>query len=210
MIILFDLDGTLIDSTDAIVESFNMAFERFGKTSPACKEIVSLIGYPLDIMFERLGVKQESVWEYVDAYKAHYRVISRSGTTLLPLAKEAVEEAYNFATLGIVTTKTARYSRELLEHLGIMKYFEVLIGRENVQNPKPHAEPILKALDELNAKKDSSWMIGDTKLDLESAKNAQVNSIAVTCGYGKEKELRNYTNYVVSSTYEAIKLIKSL
>ena len=209
MTILFDLDGTLIDSTDAILESFAVAYKIFNENVPTDKDIKSLIGYPLDDMFEKLGCKGHK-WDYVDAYKKHYRIISKAKTTLLPQAKEAIQEASRFATLGIVTTKTGSYSKELLEHMEIMDYFDVLIGRENVENPKPHAEPILKAINDLKSSKDSTWMIGDTILDLHSAQNAQIKSIGVTCGYGKEKELQNYTDYVVSNTYLAINLIKSL
>jgi len=206
MTILFDLDGTLIDSTDAILEGFEVAYETFGEVVPEQEEIKSLIGYPLDVMFEKLGCKGDK-WDYVDAYKKHYRIISRAKTTLLPLAREAVEEAARFATLGIVTTKTARYSEELLEHMGIMHHFDVLIGRESVENPKPHAEPIHKAIKHLDASYDSTWMIGDTILDLHSAKNAGIKSVGVLCGYGKKLELSKHTKYITDNAFDAVKLI---
>lgn len=209
MTILFDLDGTLIDSTDAILEGFEVAYKNFNEDIPCDKDIKSLIGYPLDDMFEKLGCRGDK-WDYVAAYKEHYRIISKAKTTLLPMAKEAIEEAASFATLGIVTTKTARFSRELLEHMEIMNYFDILIGRENVENPKPHEEPILKAMSNLKSLKNTTWMIGDTILDLHSAKNAQIKSVGVTCGYGDEKELRNYSNHIVSDAYLAVKLIRSL
>ena len=209
MTILFDLDGTLIDSTDAILEGFEVAYKTFNEEVPTNEDIKSLIGYPLDDMFDKLGCKGDK-WDYVDAYKKHYRIISKAKTSLLPMARESIAEASEFATLGIVTTKTGRYSRELLEHMEIMDYFDILIGREDVENPKPHSEPILKAINNLKSFKDSTWMVGDTILDLQSAKNAEIKSVGVTCGYGKEKELQNYTNYVVSNTYLAVKLIKSL
>jgi len=208
MTILFDLDGTLIDSTEAILESFEVAYETFGEVVPDEEDIKSFIGYPLDIMFEKLGIKANKM-KHVDAYKEHYRLISRSKTNLLPFAKEAIESAARFATLGIVTTKTSKYSRELLEHMEIMHHFDILIGREDVKNPKPHEEPILKAMKELDSNEKSTWMIGDTVLDLQSAKNAGIKAIGVNCGYGTIKELQNYTSYVVSDTYQAVKLIKS-
>ncbi len=207
MTILFDLDGTLIDSTDAILEGFEVAYETLGELTPDSQEIKSLIGYPLEEMFEKLGCKGNK-WDYVDAYKKHYRIISRSKTTLLPLAEEAIENASKFAKLGIVTTKTASYSEELLEHMGIMKYFDVLIGRESVENPKPHPEPIHKAIKQLDASYESTWMIGDTLLDIHSAKNAGVKSIGVLCGYGKRTDLEKEANYIANNAFDAIKLIK--
>jgi len=209
MIILFDLDGTLIDSTPAILESFNEAFKSFNTPTPNDEKIKSLIGLPLDIMFEKLGVPTKQKWDYVEAYKKHYRPISKQKTTLLPFAKEAIIEASKIATLGIVTTKTAKYSEELMEHFEVMKYFKVLIGREDVEHPKPHPEPILKALKLLNYKDHKVFMIGDTCLDSISAKKANVNSIGVLSGYGDKETLISCSDIVVENSLKAIHLIKS-
>src|SRR5660397_119920 len=127
--ILFDLDGTLIDSTDAIIESFQIAYDTFCEPVPNAEKIKSLIGHPLEVMFNELGIKG-NVWEYVDAYKGHYRVISKAKTFLLPLCLEALDEASKIATLGIVTTKTAKYSEELLEHMDITVSYTHLRAHE--------------------------------------------------------------------------------
>lgn len=208
MIILFDLDGTLIESTNAIVSTFHHAFDVHETAQPKDEEIKALIGYPLDIMFSKLGIGEDRVWEYVDTYKQRYRKISKTHTELLACTKEAVKLADEFATLGIVTTKTGLYSQELMEHFEIMHYFEALIGREHVDNPKPHQEPIEKALRAIGKHDDDVWMIGDTKLDLLSAKNAGVNSIAVLSGYDDKKTLDKFTDIVVSDALEAVKYLK--
>ena len=209
MIILFDLDGTLIDSTDAILESFHNTFDIYESEHPTDEEIKALIGYPLDVMFADLGVDKSVVWDFVTTYKEHYREISTQKTYLLESAREAVEQASEFATLAIVTTKTGKYSQVLMEHFGLMDYFEVLIGREHVENPKPHAEPILNALKQLDIKGKEIWMIGDTKLDLISAKNAGVNSIGVLSGYDDIETLKKFTNVIFSDALEAVKHLKS-
>jgi len=210
MIILFDLDGTLIDSTEAILESFDVAFKTFNNPTPSDEKIKELIGLPLDIMFVKLGVSEEKKWEYVDAYKKHYRKISTQKTKLLPYAKETIIKASKIAKLGIVTTKTSRYSAELMEHFGLLKYFEVLIGREDVEHPKPHPEPILKALKKLNYKDKNVYMIGDTCLDCISAKEANINSIGVHSGYGNKKDLKECCNIVYKNSLEAIEKISNL
>jgi len=207
MTILFDLDGTLIDSTEAILESFAAAFAHFGEVLPNETAIKAEIGHPLDAMFRTLGVEESLVWEHVAAYKAHYRKISCQKTVLLPDAKEAIALAHAHARLGIVTTKTAEYSREMLEYMGIMHYFEVLIGREDVTDPKPHPEPIRKAVSKLNADTNKCWMIGDTSMDIQAADAAGVQSVAVTCGYADEDLLRELTPNIAPNALEAVKFI---
>jgi phosphoglycolate phosphatase len=204
MIILFDLDGTLIDSTEAILECFHHAFEVHSFAQPSDDAIKALVGYPLDIMFGDLGVPQAVVWDFVATYKEEYRKISTQKTFLLENAKDAVLEARKFATLGIVTTKTAEYSKILMEHFGLMEYFEVLIGREDVQNPKPHAEPILKAMEALDIVGKEIWMIGDTKLDLIAAKSAGVHSIGVLSGYDSREIIEKFTDVIFSDALEAV------
>lgn len=211
-IILFDLDGTLIDSTEAIVSTFHHTFEKLDYDFKGTDEdIKSLIGYPLDIMYQELGVPQEIVWDYVEAYKNRYKEISRQQTELLEFAKEAIELANTFARLSIVTTKTGLYSEQLLEHMEIKQFFEHVTGREHVDNPKPHPEPIHRTLDLMNINKTSDiWMIGDTELDLIAANSAGINSVGVLCGYGKEDTLKEHTSFIAKDSLEAVKLIKKI
>lgn len=208
MIILFDLDGTLIDSTEAILESFHNSFDAHKHPHPSDADIKALIGYPLDIMYRELGIEESVVWDFVNTYKEYYRVISREKTYLLEHAKEAVLAANEIAEIGIVTTKTGKYSQVLMEHFEIMEYFKVLIGREHVQNPKPHAEPILKALESFDTKGKEIWMIGDTKLDLLSAQNAGVNAVGVLSGYDDKKTLEHYTEHIYEDALEAVEFLR--
>ena len=146
--LLFDLDGTLIDSTPAILDGFHYAFAHLGAAEPSDEAIKRLIGHPLEVMFERLGAARD-VQNFVLAYKQRYAQIFLDQTVLLSGAFEAVRTASEFANLGVVTTKTSKFSKILLQHLGIAEFFGTIVGREDVKNPKPSAEPILKALENL-------------------------------------------------------------
>ena len=212
-IILFDLDGTLIESTDAIISTFLHTFKELDfDFKYSINDIKSLIGYPLDIMYKELGVEDEKVLEFVNSYKNRYRVISKEQTTLLENALEAVQLASQIGRVSVVTTKTRMYTMPLLEHFEIAHFFEIVTGRENVENPKPHPEPILITLEQMNYNKDlhDVWMIGDTKLDLIAANAANVNSIGLLCGYGEEIELREYTNFIQKDALSAINFLKNL
>ena len=212
-IILFDLDGTLIDSTDAIVSTFMHSFKEMDYDFKGEEEdIKSLIGYPLDIMYQDLGIEKSRIWDFVASYKNRYKKISTQKTTLLPQALEAVQLASKIARVSVVTTKTRLYTIPLLEHFKMNEHFEIVTGRENVENPKPHPEPILVTLKEMNydENRHNVWMIGDTKLDLIAANAASINSIAVLCGYGKEEELKEFTPNICENALSAIKYIKSI
>lgn len=207
-IILFDLDGTLIDSTEAILESFHHTMKVHGaQSSLSDTMITSQIGHTLETMFSGVGVDDAHIQAHIATYKLYYREISREKTMLLSGAKEAIQEAASFARLGIVTTKTGVYSRELMEHFGLMHYFEVLIGREHVENPKPHPEPIFKALREMGNPKLNTWMIGDTRLDIEASKRAGIECVAVTSGYDNIEQLQTLTDIIKPNAFEAVKYI---
>lgn len=211
-IILFDLDGTLIDSTEAIVEGFWHSFDVNDTPRPLQEEITAHVGHTLEDIFSSLGVKVEKVDKFVLDYKEKYRTIATQKTFLLPFAKEAILHAKTFATLGVVTTKTGRYSKELLEHFGLLELFACVIGREDVINPKPHKEPIDKALEIIGKEQKidyaTVWMMGDTILDLQAATSAKVQSIGLTCGYGKKEDLQRYTQQIASNPFEAVQIIE--
>lgn len=207
-VILFDLDGTLIDSTQAIVNGFCKAFIEHKIKEPSKEQICSLIGHPLEYMFGSLGVPNHLISNFIAVYKEDYRQNYLAQTTLLPGAFEAVNIASEFANLGVVTTKTSLYSKILLEHLGILEYFSAVIGRDDVTNPKPNPEPIIKALNLVNESPVNAYMIGDTPMDAKAAKSAGVTSIGVTCGYESKEKLEPICDYVCMNALDAVKLIR--
>ncbi|MBB5021769.1 HAD hydrolase-like protein [Desulfurispira natronophila] len=192
-VVLFDLDGTLIDSTDAIVESFGTAFRVHGRHPLPASSVVALIGHPLTEMFRRLGIDEHHVNSFVAAYKQHYRSIARQKTTLLPYGILALQQVKAFARMGVVTTKTGRYSIEILQHLQVLGYFETVVGFEDVVCVKPHPEPILTALKRMQVMPGPEvYMIGDTSMDVESAVAACVTPLAVTSGYETAESLQRH------------------
>jgi phosphoglycolate phosphatase len=201
--VLFDLDGTVIDSTEAIVESFGVAFDHFGDRTPEPQAIISLIGHPLVSMFEKLGVASYRAMAYVDVYRGHYRTVCHEKTHLLPGVEAALKAVAPLAVLGVVTTKTARFSRDILDHLGVGSYFETIVGYEEVENAKPHPEPIELALKRLNHPKGPIYMIGDTPLDMIAAKAAGVHPIGVLSGYASKEEMSGYTDSLLPGIKEA-------
>lgn len=208
-IILFDLDGTLIDSTKAIYASFCEAMEAFGYPKPSIDSVKATIGHTLEDMFLAHKIPQERVGEFVQAYRRAYHAKMEAGTTLIAGAKEAIELAASFAELGVVTTKRGDYSTRLLHTLGVGEYFRCVVGIESISRPKPDSEPILKALKSFcNAAEAHKYMIGDTPLDLEAAKRAGIMAVGVLCGYGKEEALRAYDVPICANSLAAVREIQ--
>ena len=127
----------------------------------------------------------------------------------MPYATEALILASQFAHLGVVTTKTALYSKQILEHFGLLKLFQVVIGSEDIDRPKPDAEPILKALNFFPiTPKERIYMIGDTIYDIKAAKNAKINSVWVKNGFGKD--LQKETQLSFNTIYDAVLYIQKI
>lgn len=209
-IILFDLDGTLIDSTEAVYEAICEAFKHFQRPLPSRQAVVSQIGNTLEYMFSTLDVESSALSDFIGVYRAHYGKICNDKTYLLESARDAILQAKEFASLGVVTTKLGKHSKILLNNFGVLKYFNCVIGREDVKEAKPSAEPILLALKSMpkGIARDNIYMVGDTPLDIQAANNANIKSIGILSGYASLELLQQYTNRIVKDALEAVLSIK--
>ena len=206
-ILLFDLDGTLIDSTQAILESFINASLFFGFNFKGREnEIQALIGHPLREMFVKMGLPQGEIEECVKLYRSNYERIYLEKTILLPKVKDSFKNLPSSYLLGVVTSKSSYFSKKILENLGMLDYFFRVVGIDDVSEPKPSVEPIYTALEGLEYDKSRVYMIGDTFFDMQSAKNAGVVGIGVQGKY--DKNLAEYTDFVFSDMQEALEHIK--
>lgn len=206
-ILLFDLDGTLIDSTQAILESFINASLFFGYNFKGREqEIQALIGHPLREMFIKMGLPQGEIEECVKLYRSNYERIYLEKTILLPKVKDSFKTLPSSYLLGVVTSKSSFFSKKILENLEMLHYFFRVVGIDDVSEPKPSAEPIFKALEGLEYDKSQVYMIGDTFFDMQSAKNADVVGIGVQGKY--DKNLREYTDFVFEDMQQALEYIK--
>lgn len=208
-ILLFDLDGTLIDSTQAIWESFVLAARDYGLSlEDRYDEVEQKIGMTLAEMFLQVGIPKAKIEECVQTYRGYYKEKFLEKTFLLPKVKETIERVQNSYRMGIVTSKSHYFSEKILEHFGLLKYFFTLVGIEDVKKAKPDAEPILKALEGIDYQSDQVFMIGDTLFDMQSAKNAGVRGIGVKGRY--QKDLYKHTDLVFETIKDVVDYIESL
>lgn len=186
---LFDLDGTLIDSTEAIVDCFYHTFDVLGVPRPERHRIVSTISLTLENQFA--GLIDHDPHECARIYREKYFRIGPE-MTRLHAGAQAILTQCRAACIrtGFVTSKLRAAAELLLDRLEVLDHFEARVGPEDVLNPKPHPEPILKALAQLGVAPDEAVYFGDTPLDVQAAHAAGVACVALTTGYAPEQQLR--------------------
>lgn len=187
--VLFDLDGTLIDSTEAIVGCFFHACDALGLARPPRAAVVNSIGRPLEDQFALL-TPEASPEECAAVYRERYARVACGQTDLLPGARESLArlDAAGLG-LGFATSKRRVFAEMILAHLGVLDYFRARIGPEDVTRPKPDPEAVSRAAAILETPPEAVYFVGDTHYDIEAGHAAGVRCLAVTTGYASRAEL---------------------
>lgn len=182
--LLFDFDGTLVDAGEAICGSFEESFRSCGLTPPARSSIVRLIGFPLADAFAAVA-PADRVDDLVRIYRTAFWGRSINGTRLLPHVDTVIPRWSGRVPLGIVSSRSLRGIYMLLDHFSLTAHFSTVIAADSVTCPKPHPEPVLKALSHLDLPAFGSVLVGDTPLDMAAARAAGSLAVGVTTGaYG--------------------------
>lgn len=177
--ILFDLDGTILDSKDLIYRSFIHTFEHFFPEHELTDaELDSFFGPPLVNTFARYTDDEAKIKEMVDYYRAYNTEAHDELVNLFPGVKETLKylHKHNYK-LGVVSSKKTDLVMHALNQFKIKDYFEIIIGADEVSRPKPDPEGILKAMKYLKSK--SCLYVGDSTSDIEAGKNAGVKTCAI-------------------------------
>ena len=188
--ILFDLDGTLIDSTDLIMHSFNYVLKEHLNLEVPEDEIRSLFGRPLFDQMALYGGK-ERAQELVDKYIEHNLKSHKDYLKEIPGVKETLqglkEKGY---ILGVVTSKREESARLGMQICGIEEFFEVFVFSNTVKIHKPEPEPVLHALRVLGLKPEEAVYVGDSVYDIICGQRAGVETVAVGYTPGGRERLR--------------------
>jgi len=209
-VVIFDLDGTLLDTNELIFKSFEYVFKKYmPEKQLSQEELISFLGPTLHDSFRRY-FDEEQIDELVDYYREFNHKHHIDYVYVYPTVKETLEYLKkNGYPLAIVTTKIYKVANIGLELFDIMKYFDLVIGMDGVTNVKPDPEGIQKTLDFFNKKQ--GVMIGDSSSDIKAGKNAGIYTIAVSWS---KKPVETLTvlnpNYVVDQMDEIIPLIKEM
>lgn len=179
--VLFDLDGTLVDSIELIVSSCHHAF--CDRPGPSDDEILSTIGRPLVEMFEAYAASEADMRALIDRYREYQLVHHDRLTNAYPGIAEAVRELDESGyLLGIVTSKIKRLANRALDHVGLATHMRVVVGYDDTERHKPDPAPVVHALERLGATASGAVFVGDSPYDIEAGRRAGVIPLGVTWG----------------------------
>lgn len=182
-VVLFDLDGTLIDSIELILSSYRHTLEIHRGTVPPNDVWLEGLGTPLWEQFRRFTQDQREIDAMVATYREHNHTHHDRMIREYPGVRAAVERLHVAGTkLGIVTSKLRSSAARGLARCGYGEWFDVLVGADDVERPKPHPEPVHRALEALGASPDAAVFVGDSPHDLASGRAAGVRTGAVLWG----------------------------
>jgi pyrophosphatase PpaX len=181
--ILFDLDGTLIDTIELIVSSARYAFEGWHRTPPTDAQWVCGIGTPLVEQLRQYADDDEQVATLLARYRDHQREhhdrMTRCYDDVPAVVERLFAEGYR---LAIVTSKATAIAHRSLGFVGLDKYFRAVVGYEDTDRHKPNPEPVFEALARLGVGPDEAVFIGDSPHDVHAGRAAGVSTIAALWG----------------------------
>jgi len=209
-IIFFDFDGTLVDTLPDITSSANAMLHFYGYPSVESKDVVKYVGsgakYLVSNCFKMFDNNLDDIFfdkalaYYIDYYNAHC-------TEKADLYEGVIETLTNLKSIKIIyTNKPLKITKSMVEKMNIEKYFEKIIAPETYNIRKPDPKPIFLISKEYNIPIDKMILIGDSKYDIDCAKNANIASCAVTYGYSTPNEIKE-ADFIIDNFRELEKIL---
>lgn len=212
--VLFDLDGTLVDTGEGIIASIKHAFSVLGETRIDADTMRKFIGPPLKEAFaEHCGYNAEQTAEAVKIFRAHYAEIGKDICEPYADIRECLEELREAGcTLVVATSKPTVFAKDILDRFDMSRYFADIVGSNLDNTRSKKSEVISYVLKEFGiTPSDVAVMIGDKAQDLIGAKTCGISGIGVTYGFGSREELLSEPHIALLDTPSEIsKLIKKL
>lgn len=187
--ILFDLDGTLTDSGEGIMNCAVFALSHYGILTPSEAELRSFVGPPLTESFARFGVPEDQLTEAVRIYRSRYLPIGKFENHPYPGVRELLEKLKaDGHSLFVATSKPEAISIEILQHFGLDGYFDKICGASTDFSRNSKEAVIAYLLNSCGAR-DQAVMVGDTAYDVIGAKAHGIPTIGVSWGYGLTEDM---------------------
>jgi phosphoglycolate phosphatase len=184
--LIFDLDGTLIDSKQDLIRSVNAMLVEMGRETLHEDTISGYIGHGAPKLVGRAlgnGAREGERERALQFFLKHYEEHKLDSTCAYPGVLEGLEELRGFS-MAVLTNKPVRVSMRILEGLGLGKYFRAVYGGNSFETKKPDPLGARKILEEFGAAPAQAMMIGDSEVDVQTARNAGTLAATVNYGFG--------------------------
>ncbi|MBY0009631.1 pyrophosphatase PpaX [Paenibacillus typhae] len=207
--VLFDLDGTIVNTNELIINSFMHALKENNLPPLSREQIIPHMGTTLQQQISTFtGLVDTSVLE--KSYRAYNNAHHDELIASFPRVNETMDELLRRGIkLGIVTTKIRPTTLRALEMFDLLKYMETIVTVNDVEHAKPHPEPVLTALRNLNADPQRTLMVGDSAVDIQSAQAAGVRVAGVSWSLKGEETLRKYhPDYIIQDMTDLLTIVE--
>jgi len=189
-LLVFDLDGTLVNSTLDLANSVNATRQHLGLESLPVPVVASYVGNGVPVLIRKAmgpGASEETIDVAQTYFMSWYRDHILDNTLPYPGVREGLDQAQQAGhRMAVLTNKPERFSRALLAGLGMDKYFFRIYGGNTFPEKKPSPFGLRKLMEEAGAPTENTWMIGDSSVDIQTARNAGVRCVGVTYGIKPE------------------------
>lgn len=198
--VLFDLDGTIVNTNELIINSFMHALKENNLPSLTREQIIPLMGTTLQQQLSAFsGLEAKDINLLERSYRSYNNAHHDELVQAFPHVNETMEELKRRGIkLGVVTTKIRPNTLKSLEQFDLLKYMDTIVTVNDITHPKPHPEPVLTAVANLGVDPARTLMVGDSAVDIQSAKAAGVLVAGVAWSLKGEDVLRTYEpDYII-------------
>lgn len=209
--VLFDLDGTLSDSREGIINSYVAALTQTGHEVKDRNSLLKFIGPPIMETFRNDCKMDERTAEIANkCFQERYATLGKFENHLYPGIVEMLEDLnQKGCILGVATSKPEKFAKEILIHFGINRFFNTIVGASMDDTLSKKTDILHLALTHLNiSPMDTVYMVGDRSYDMNAAKTLNTKAIGVTYGFGSEEELENSgADFICHTPQEIVNVI---
>ncbi|RME79704.1 MAG: HAD family hydrolase [Planctomycetota bacterium] len=204
--LLFDLDGTLVNSLKDLACSANATRLHFGLSPLPEEKMVTFIGQGMkNLVFQALNQNEKLLEEGIQFFRTHYEKHCLDHTRPYPGVPETLAFFHEKIPMAVVTNKPYSFSKKILDHFCLSPFFLTLVGGDTCDTKKPHPEPILMALKKMDLSPSPEIiLVGDSEADILGAQNAHILSCAVTYGLRKKEYLEKFSPHLLIQSFSEL------
>ncbi len=210
-LVIFDLDGTLIDAYKPVERSINFTLRKFGFSPISAEQIKRTVGWGDRHLLQRF-VGEENIDKVLNVYRRHHQTSLKKGSKTLPGVKKVLnylkKEKYKTA---VASNRPTKFSHIVMRHLGLKEHFHYVLCGDRVHRPKPYPDILKTILMKFDAHPSESLYVGDMTIDVQTGQRAAVKTVAVTTGSSTRKELQELNPLtVIDDIRELIDILQDL